>query len=59
MKAFKEKKYWYSILMRMFDLFNILNIFRLLEKHLDKLVDGRQNIKVFFPLCGKTLDMKW
>nr|XP_034314033.1 probable thiopurine S-methyltransferase [Crassostrea gigas] len=30
----------------------------LLEKHLDKLVDGRQNIKVFFPLCGKTLDMK-
>ncbi|KAK2156859.1 hypothetical protein LSH36_203g00031 [Paralvinella palmiformis] len=30
-----------------------------LESHLDVLVDGRQNIKIFFPLCGKTVDMKW
>ncbi|KAK7495850.1 hypothetical protein BaRGS_00012840 [Batillaria attramentaria] len=31
----------------------------LLEKNLDKMIDGRENIKIFFPLCGKALDMKW
>ncbi|KAK7495854.1 hypothetical protein BaRGS_00012844 [Batillaria attramentaria] len=31
----------------------------LLEKNLDKMMDGRENIKIFFPLCGKAWDMKW
>ncbi|XP_014778197.1 probable thiopurine S-methyltransferase isoform X1 [Octopus bimaculoides] len=29
-----------------------------LEKHLDKFIDGRNGIKIFFPLCGKCVDMK-
>ena len=32
---------------------------RLLEKHVDKLINGRNNIRIFFPFCGKALDMKW
>ncbi|XP_056018021.1 probable thiopurine S-methyltransferase isoform X2 [Ostrea edulis] len=32
---------------------------RLLEKHIDKLINGRQRIKIFVPLCGKSVDMKW
>ncbi|XP_048763324.1 probable thiopurine S-methyltransferase isoform X2 [Ostrea edulis] len=31
---------------------------KLLEKHYDKLINGRHNIKIFFPLCGKSVDMK-
>ncbi|XP_062582862.1 probable thiopurine S-methyltransferase isoform X1 [Saccostrea cucullata] len=30
----------------------------LLEKHIDKLINGRENIQIFFPLCGKALDMR-
>lgn len=29
-----------------------------LEKHLDKFIAGRTGIKMFFPLCGKTVDMR-
>ncbi|XP_029637164.1 probable thiopurine S-methyltransferase isoform X3 [Octopus sinensis] len=29
-----------------------------LEKHLDKFIDGRNGIKIFFPFCGKCVDMK-
>uniref|UniRef100_A0A8C3M006 thiopurine S-methyltransferase n=1 Tax=Chrysolophus pictus TaxID=9089 RepID=A0A8C3M006_CHRPC len=31
----------------------------LLQKHLDLLVDGRSGLRIFFPLCGKAVDMKW
>ncbi|KAK3091731.1 hypothetical protein FSP39_022238 [Pinctada imbricata] len=31
----------------------------LLDKHVEKLIAGRTNIKIFFPLCGKAIDMKW
>ncbi|XP_005098542.1 thiopurine S-methyltransferase [Aplysia californica] len=31
----------------------------LLEKHFDKLLLGGKNERIFVPLCGKTLDMKW
>ncbi|XP_076079485.1 putative thiopurine S-methyltransferase [Mytilus galloprovincialis] len=31
----------------------------MLEKHVKRLVNKRENIKVFIPLCGKSLDMKW
>ncbi|XP_070556929.1 probable thiopurine S-methyltransferase isoform X2 [Ptychodera flava] len=30
-----------------------------LLKHFSKLVDGRSDLNVFLPLCGKTLDLKW
>lgn len=32
---------------------------RLLQKYLDLLVDGRSGLRIFFPLCGKAVDMKW
>lgn len=32
---------------------------RLLQKHLDLLVNGRSGLRIFFPLCGKAVDMKW
>lgn len=30
-----------------------------LLRHVDKLLDGREHIRIFVPLCGKTVDMKW
>ncbi|XP_067857748.1 probable thiopurine S-methyltransferase [Heptranchias perlo] len=34
-------------------------IHKLLKKHLDIILNGRKQIRIFFPLCGKSLDMKW
>ncbi|XP_033123922.1 thiopurine S-methyltransferase-like [Anneissia japonica] len=31
----------------------------MLEKHASKILDGQKNCKVFVPLCGKSVDMKW
>ncbi|VDI07634.1 Hypothetical predicted protein [Mytilus galloprovincialis] len=31
----------------------------MLEKHVKRLVNNRENIKIFIPLCGKSLDIKW
>ena len=30
-----------------------------LFKHIDKLTEGKQGLKFFIPLCGKTIDMRW
>lgn len=32
---------------------------RMLEKNLDKVLNGRTGVRFFFPLCGKAIDMKW
>nr|XP_060630868.1 thiopurine S-methyltransferase [Anolis sagrei ordinatus] len=29
------------------------------KKYLDLLLNGRNGLKIFFPLCGKTIEMKW
>uniref|UniRef100_UPI00398EC681 probable thiopurine S-methyltransferase isoform X2 n=1 Tax=Pristiophorus japonicus TaxID=55135 RepID=UPI00398EC681 len=34
-------------------------IHKLLQKHLDTILNGRKQICIFIPLCGKSLDMKW
>jgi hypothetical protein len=31
----------------------------MLKKHLNQLIDNRQNLKFLFPFCGKTVDMAW
>jgi len=31
----------------------------ILAQHFDKVVNGRSNLKIFVPLCGKTKDFKW
>ncbi|NXU90211.1 TPMT methyltransferase, partial [Xiphorhynchus elegans] len=31
----------------------------LLQKHLDVLLNGRSGLRIFFPLCGKAVEMKW
>ncbi|KFQ76291.1 Thiopurine S-methyltransferase, partial [Phoenicopterus ruber ruber] len=31
----------------------------LLQKYLDVLLNGRSGLKIFFPLCGKAVEMKW
>ncbi|KAF5889388.1 thiopurine S-methyltransferase, partial [Clarias magur] len=31
----------------------------MLKDNLDKVLCGRQQVRVFFPLCGKAVDMKW
>uniref|UniRef100_A0A0B7AQW2 thiopurine S-methyltransferase n=1 Tax=Arion vulgaris TaxID=1028688 RepID=A0A0B7AQW2_9EUPU len=39
--------------------FHKTNVHQMLNKHLDKLIpEGKAN-KIFFPLCGKAVDMKW
>ncbi|KAK6179820.1 hypothetical protein SNE40_012091 [Patella caerulea] len=30
-----------------------------LEKHFEKMLNGRETITVFLPMCGKTVDIKW
>ncbi|KAM9025639.1 thiopurine S-methyltransferase isoform 2-T4 [Ara ararauna] len=30
-----------------------------LQKYLDVLLSGRSGLRIFFPLCGKAVDMKW
>ncbi|XP_004693363.1 PREDICTED: thiopurine S-methyltransferase [Condylura cristata] len=32
---------------------------QLLKKHLDTFLDGKKGLRVFFPLCGKAVEMKW
>ncbi|KAI4891663.1 hypothetical protein NFI96_024425 [Prochilodus magdalenae] len=39
--------------------FHQSHIHRMLEKNLDQMMCGRQQVRVFFPLCGKAVDMKW
>ncbi|KAM6298974.1 thiopurine S-methyltransferase [Aegotheles albertisi] len=31
----------------------------LLQKYLDVLLNGRSGLRIFFPLCGKAVEMKW
>ncbi|NXT96689.1 TPMT methyltransferase, partial [Anhinga rufa] len=31
----------------------------LLQKHLDVLLNGKSGLRIFFPLCGKAVEMKW
>ncbi|NXA46979.1 TPMT methyltransferase, partial [Nothocercus julius] len=31
----------------------------LLQKNLDVLLNGRSGLRIFFPLCGKAVEMKW
>ncbi|XP_076865200.1 putative thiopurine S-methyltransferase [Brachyhypopomus gauderio] len=39
--------------------FHQSHVHRMLESNLDKVVGGRQQVRFFFPLCGKAVDMKW
>ncbi|XP_045151715.1 thiopurine S-methyltransferase isoform X2 [Echinops telfairi] len=32
---------------------------RLLKKHLDTFLNGKSGLRVFFPLCGKAVEMRW
>ncbi|CAM4510625.1 unnamed protein product [Caretta caretta] len=32
---------------------------RILRKYLDVLLNGRSGLRIFFPLCGKAVEMKW
>ncbi|XP_050992869.1 probable thiopurine S-methyltransferase [Labeo rohita] len=34
-------------------------VHNLLEKNLNKAICGRKEVRFFFPLCGKAVDMKW
>lgn len=44
-----------QILLNNFNDFNL----RMLQKYLNKLTDENNNSKIFFPLCGKAVDMAW
>ena len=35
------------------------DVHKMLAKHFDKVVDGRTDVKIFVPLCGKAKDLKW
>uniref|UniRef100_A0A6Q2WX52 thiopurine S-methyltransferase n=2 Tax=Esox lucius TaxID=8010 RepID=A0A6Q2WX52_ESOLU len=34
-------------------------VHKMLENNIEKVLAGRSQVKFFFPLCGKALDMKW
>ncbi|XP_078541931.1 putative thiopurine S-methyltransferase [Lissotriton helveticus] len=35
------------------------HVHRLLQAHLNSLLNNRTGLRIFFPLCGKVVDMKW
>ncbi|XP_028256294.1 probable thiopurine S-methyltransferase isoform X2 [Parambassis ranga] len=35
------------------------HVHKMLERHLDTVLNGRTSVRFFFPLCGKAVDMKW
>uniref|UniRef100_UPI00398F4C56 probable thiopurine S-methyltransferase n=1 Tax=Pristiophorus japonicus TaxID=55135 RepID=UPI00398F4C56 len=39
--------------------FHLDEVHEMLKKHLNVMLNGRKQIRIFFPLCGKALDMKW
>ncbi|XP_041359876.1 probable thiopurine S-methyltransferase [Gigantopelta aegis] len=39
--------------------FHSANVHKLLAVYNDRLLAGREHIKIFFPMCGKAVDMKW
>lgn len=38
---------------------NLDGVHKMLAKHFEKVVNGRTDLKIFVPLCGKAKDMKW
>lgn len=43
----------------MFFFIRVFSGFRMLSKHSDTLTGKRKNLRIFLPLCGKAVDMKW
>ncbi|XP_018587323.1 probable thiopurine S-methyltransferase [Scleropages formosus] len=39
--------------------FHQLHVHRMLKTNIDKVLCGRKDVRFFFPLCGKAIDMKW
>ncbi|XP_069127814.1 probable thiopurine S-methyltransferase [Argopecten irradians] len=39
--------------------FHVPKVHPMLEKHIDRLTDGKTNLRIFVPLCGKSIDLKW
>ncbi|KAG9479202.1 thiopurine S-methyltransferase [Eleutherodactylus coqui] len=39
--------------------FHVANVHPLLAEFLNEMQDGRTQMNIFFPLCGKAVDMKW
>ncbi|XP_075441734.1 thiopurine S-methyltransferase [Ascaphus truei] len=39
--------------------FHQVKIHKLLSEFLDTMLNNRKQLKIFFPLCGKAVDMKW
>ncbi|XP_041357513.1 probable thiopurine S-methyltransferase [Gigantopelta aegis] len=39
--------------------FHSANVHKFLAEYNDRLLVGREHIKILFPMCGKTVDMKW
>ncbi|XP_029446589.1 thiopurine S-methyltransferase-like [Rhinatrema bivittatum] len=39
--------------------FHDKQVHRLLERNLDAFLNNRTKLRIFFPLCGKAVDMKW
>ncbi|XP_060072240.1 thiopurine S-methyltransferase-like [Ylistrum balloti] len=39
--------------------FHMPKVHPMLIKHIDRLTDGKTNLRFFVPLCGKTMDLNW
>ena len=39
--------------------FHYPEVHPILQRHLDWLLNGQKSARIFFPFCGKSLDMKW
>ncbi|XP_067913244.1 probable thiopurine S-methyltransferase [Heterodontus francisci] len=52
-------EYWITSWEKQQIRFHLDEVHEMLKKHLDVMLNGRKQICIFFPLCGKALDMKW
>ncbi|XP_033736866.1 probable thiopurine S-methyltransferase [Pecten maximus] len=39
--------------------FHMSIVHPMLLKHINRLTDGKSNLRIFVPLCGKSMDVKW
>lgn len=39
--------------------FHMETLCEMFRKHYKQLINGRENLKIFIPLCGKAVEMKW
>ena len=57
--TYTDPEYWTERWAKMDISFHKDVIHHMLEKYLSKLTGNESSVKIFFPLCGKAIDIAW